>query len=89
MTSPASADTLATRIIFVLVLSGMAGDSWDVILKVKMLNKKLKNRGEKIDSISIIIIKVGIINPNSLDNKGSWRILKDFYCSVTLLRELG
>ena len=19
-------------------------------------------------------------NPNSLDNKGSWRILKDFYC---------
>ena len=29
------------------------------------------------------------INPNSLDNKGSWRILKDFYCSVTMLRELG
>ena len=28
------------------------------------------------------------INPNSLDNKGSWRILKDFYCSVTMLREL-
>ena len=27
-------------------------------------------------------------NPNSLDNKGSRRILKDFYCSVTLLREL-
>ena len=29
------------------------------------------------------------INPNSLDNKGSWRIFKDFYCSVTMLRELG
>ena len=29
------------------------------------------------------------VNPNSLDNKGSWRILKDFYCSVTMLRELG
>ena len=29
------------------------------------------------------------INPNSLDNRGSWRILKDFYCSVTMLRELG
>ena len=28
------------------------------------------------------------INPNSLD-KGSWRILKDCYCSVTMLRELG
>ena len=28
-------------------------------------------------------------NPNSQDNKGSWRILKDFYCSVTMLRELG
>ena len=28
-------------------------------------------------------------SPNSLDNKGSWRILKDFYCSVTMLRELG
>ena len=28
-------------------------------------------------------------NPNSLDNKGSWRILKDIYCSVTMLRELG
>ena len=25
------------------------------------------------------------INPNSLDNKGSWRILKDFCCSVTML----
>ena len=28
-------------------------------------------------------------NPNSLDNKGSWSILKDLYCSVTMLRELG
>ena len=31
----------------------------------------------------------GSLNPNSLDNKGSWRILKDFYCLVTMLRELG
>ena len=30
-----------------------------------------------------------LINPNSIDNKGSWRILKDFYCSVKMLRELG
>ena len=29
------------------------------------------------------------INPNSLDNKGSCWILKDCYCSVTMLRELG
>ena len=29
------------------------------------------------------------INHNSLDNKCSWRILKDFYCSVTTLKELG
>ena len=29
------------------------------------------------------------INPNSLDNKGRLRNLKDFYCSVTMLRELG
>ena len=29
------------------------------------------------------------INPNSLDNKSSWRILKDFYCSVRMPRELG
>ena len=28
-----------------------------------------------------------MFNPNSLDNKGSWRILKDFYCSVTMLRD--
>ena len=29
------------------------------------------------------------LNPNSRDNKGSCWILKDFYCSVTMLRELG
>ena len=29
------------------------------------------------------------INPNSLDSKGSCWILKDFYCSVTMLREVG
>ena len=29
------------------------------------------------------------INLNSLDNKGSCWILKDLYCSVTMLRELG
>ena len=28
------------------------------------------------------------LNPNYLDNKGSWRILKDFNCSVTMLSEL-
>ena len=32
---------------------------------------------------------LSLLNPNSLDNKGSWMILKDFYCSVTMLRELG
>ena len=30
-----------------------------------------------------------LLFPDSLDNKGSWRILKDFYCSVTMRRELG
>ena len=29
------------------------------------------------------------LNPHSLDNNGSCWILKDFYCSVTMLRELG
>ena len=29
------------------------------------------------------------LNPNSLGNKGSCWILKDCYCSVTMLRELG
>ena len=29
------------------------------------------------------------MNPNSLDNKGSCWNLLDFYCSVTMLRELG
>ena len=35
------------------------------------------------------MIHIWNINPNSLDNKGSCWILKDFYCSVTMLRELG
>ena len=39
--------------------------------------------------IVLIFMTLFLINPNSLDNKGSWRILKDFYCSVTMLRELG
>ena len=30
-----------------------------------------------------------VINTNSLDNKGSLRIFKDFYCLVTMLSELG
>ena len=29
------------------------------------------------------------IHPDSRDNKGSCWMLKDFYCSVTMLRELG
>ena len=37
----------------------------------------------------LFFLKRCFINPNSLDNKGSWRILKDFYCLVTMLRELG
>ena len=32
---------------------------------------------------------INFLNPNSQDNKGSWKILKDLYCSVTMLRELG
>ena len=32
---------------------------------------------------------IGSSLTNSIDNKGSWRILKDLYCSVTMLRELG
>ena len=33
--------------------------------------------------------ELAFINPNSLDDKGSCWILKDFYCSETMLRELG
>ena len=33
-----------------------------------------------------VVLKVySASNPNSLDNKGSCWILKDFYCSVTML----
>ena len=36
------------------------------------------------------LLAMNSINPiNSLDNKGSCWILKDFYCSVTMLWELG
>ena len=35
------------------------------------------------------VVALNCFNPNSPDNKCSWRILKDFYCSVTMLRELG
>ena len=34
-------------------------------------------------------LNIHCINHNSLDNKGNCWILKDFYCSVTMLRELG
>ena len=37
----------------------------------------------------IIWMYFELINPNSLDNKGSWGIFKEFYCSVTMIRELG
>ena len=30
--------------------------------------------------------ELAFINPNSLDDKGSCWILKDFYCSETMLR---
>ena len=50
-----------------------------------LLYKKLK----KWDGLSRNRRTCMVINSNSLDNKGSWRILKDFYCSVTMLRELG
>ena len=40
--------------------------------------------------IDIAPSKILIVNPNSLDNKGSCWILLDFYCSVTMLyKELG
>ena len=36
-----------------------------------------------------IFINTTFVNPNSLDIKGSCWILKDCYCSVTMLMELG
>ena len=38
---------------------------------------------------SFMYSKTVIINPNSLDSKGSCWILKGCYCSETMLRELG
>ena len=48
--------------------------------------KIFQYRGMDFDGFRVVRVKLG--NPNSRDNKGSWRILKDFYCSVTMLREL-
>ena len=42
-----------------------------------------------IVKIYVLFWSMHLLNPNSLDNKGSWSILKDFYCSVTMCRELG
>ena len=36
-----------------------------------------------------LLLLYWFINPNSLDNKGSCWILLDFYCSLTMLREIG
>ena len=51
----------------------------------------VSNHGIVSRSKLSVMAKVQYINPNSLDNKGtcSCCILKDFYCSVTMLRELG
>ena len=35
------------------------------------------------------VVAICILNPKSLDNKGSCWVLKNLYCSVTMLRELG
>ena len=51
-------------------------------LFLKILPASEKNRASSVAITSISI------NPDSLDNKGSCWILKDFYCSVTMLREL-
>ena len=42
-----------------------------------------------IDFVFNLKLKFITYNPNSLDKKGSWRILKDCYCSVTMLMEFG
>ena len=58
-------------------------------LKVyKGIKHKLKYLCHRWNRLKINSLNV-LINPNSLENKGSWRILKDFYCSLTMLRELG
>ena len=42
-----------------------------------------------LNTLISILCKVDDFNPNSLDNKGSCWILKDFYFSVTMPRESG
>ena len=48
-----------------------------VVLAFKITYVMLMKRLKTIYNLSV--------NHNSLDNKDSWRILKDFYCSVTML----
>ena len=43
---------------------------------------------QKLACASFITINAQFLNPNSQDNKGSCWILLDFYCSVTMLRDI-
>ena len=81
-----------------IVLSEM----WLILRKVTLLpitfSSNLRRGIESYLKFGIVIywcllttfvkMPIILINPNSRDNKGSCWILKDFYCSVTMLREL-
>ena len=43
----------------------------------------------KLSDRRVMVQATYTVHHNSQDNKGSWRILKDFYCSVTMLTESG
>ena len=58
---------------------------WFYPLQCSLLAFPLKHHARGRDQVNASYS----INPNSLDNKGSCWILLDFYCSVTMLRELG
>ena len=64
-------------------------DAFKDIFTTSALYRLDNNLKVDFSTVSCVVFMISLINPNSLDNKGSWRILKGFYCSVTMLRESG
>ena len=84
---------------FIAYLAGSPADRSDLevgdeILEVNGKSLQNASHAEVIRHIhqasgNTLFCPTSGIHPNSLDNKGSCWILLDFYCSVTMLRELG
>ena len=84
------ADSFSTMIPLYFVV--IAENGKFMIFGLKANFKRLCHLGA-VTGIMYVFRNLGLsevvnLNPNSLDNKGSCWILKDFYCSVTMLREL-